>query len=274
MTDKPKVESGSGPRAIMRVLRLFEVLSGAPDGLTLSDLSGRLNEPKSTLLNSLRALEADGFLNLDGLQYQLGPRAFRLATQITSGWSLRRVMRNHLRHLADRAQETALLSVLDTGLRRSVHIDTIEGQNRIRYVLNIGSGGPLYATAAGRVLLAFQPREYRDTYVEAVRMEPITSATTVDRDVLRAQLDEVRRKRFWVSRGEVNEDGGAIAAPVFGPDGKITCALSVALPLTRLAAREAELTAIVTDVAGRASGCLGDQRAETPGRGAPLELSE
>ena len=258
MAHKMKTEILSGPRGITRVLRVFEVLADAPDGLSLSDLSAHLGEPKSTLLNSLRALESHGFLNLDGLHYQLGPKAFRLATQITSGWSLLRVMRSHLRQLADRAQETALLSVLDTGLRRSVHIDTIESRNRIRYVLNIGSGGPLYATASGRVLLAFQPKEYQDAYVESVELKPFTAATTVDKEVLRAQLEQIRDTRVWASIGEINEEGGAIASPVFGPDGRVTSAMSVALPLIRLQARKEELVGIVTDVATRASGQVPD----------------
>lgn len=252
--DKAEPETTTGPRAIARVLRLFETLADQPEGLSLSDLAARLGEPKSTLLNSLRALEFDGFLNLDGTLYQLGPKAFRLATQITSGWSLMRVMRSHLRELADRAEETALLSVLDRSLQRFVHIDGIESKHRIRYVLSIGSGGPLYATASGRVLLAFQTQDYQDAYIESVAMTPLTPATTVDKRILRDQLEQIRRERFWVSMGEVNAEGGAIAAPVFGAKGNITAALSIALPLTRLQARKEELAFIVADVAAHASG--------------------
>ncbi|MBV1688948.1 IclR family transcriptional regulator [Novosphingobium sp. G106] len=236
------------------MLRLFEVLSGEPDGLTLSEIGQQLNEAKSTVHNTLRALEADGFLTLDGLSYQLGPKAFRLATHISSGWSLLRSMRSYLRELADRSQETAMLSVIDRTEHRFMHVDAIEGSQRIRYVYSLGSGGPLYATASGRVLLAFQPREYQEDYLEALDMRPFTPATTVDKDIFRQQLDEVRDTRLWVSLGEIYGDGGAIAAPVFGPNGDVIAALSVALPLSRLVARKQELMTIVGEVARRASG--------------------
>jgi DNA-binding IclR family transcriptional regulator len=255
MTGKVKVEGASaGPRAIVRALRLFEALATEPEGLPLSDLGARLKEPKSTLLNSLRALEAEGFLHANGLSYQLGPRAFRLATQITSGWSLLRAMRGHLRALADRAGETSLLGVLDPTSHRVVYIDAIESVRRIRYALGAGSSGPLYATASGRVLLAFQPQAYQDAYIDELVFEPLTAVTNLDKDVLRQQLIEVRRARLWVSAGEIYADGGAIAAPVFGPAGGVIAALSIAMPLTRLEARREELTAIVADVAAQASG--------------------
>lgn len=249
-----KPEASAGPRAIVRVLRVFEILSSEPAGLTLSELGQQLNEAKSTLHNTLRALEADGFLSLDGLSYQLGPKAFRLANQISSGWSLLRSMRSYLRELADRSQETALLSVIDRTENRFMHVDAIEGSQRIRYVYSLGSGGPLYATASGRVLLAFQSREFQENYINAVEMRRFTPATTVDKDIFRHQLDDVRQSRMWVSLGEIHADGGAIAAPVFGPDGDVIAALSIALPLSRLVTNSQEFASIVTDVARRASG--------------------
>jgi DNA-binding IclR family transcriptional regulator len=251
---KPKTENGAGPRAIARVLRLFEALADEPRGRSLSDLGGRLKEPKSTLLNSLRALESDGFLSFDDTLYRLGPKAFRLASQITNGWSLVRAMRGPLRELADRSEETALLSILEPGQKHFVHIDAIEARQRIRYVPSVGAGGPLYATASGRVLLAFQPPDDQDAYIAGVSLTAFTAATTVDEQLLRAQLEEVRRDRVWVSVGEIHVDGGAIAAPVFGPDGTLVAAISIALPLSRLLARRQELTYIVADVAAHASG--------------------
>lgn len=254
MTDSAKAETGLGPRAIRRVLRLFEILAAVPEGLSLSDLSARLNEPKSTLLNSLRPLEADGFLNTEGTLYRLGPRAFRLGSQISSGWALMRLMRGYLLELANRAHETALLSVLDPTLHRSVHIDVIESAHRVRYVIAIGSGGPLYATASGRVLLAFQSQLYQEDYLSRVALKPVTPRTTTSIEELRRQLEQVRHERIWVSRGEVHAEGGAIAAPVFGPRGDLVAAISVALPLSRLHLRETALREMVSDVAARASG--------------------
>jgi len=251
---KKNIDAADLPRAQSRVLGLFEVLAALPEGLSLSDLSARLHVPKSTLLNSLRPLENDGFLNTEGSLYRLGPRAFRLAAEISSNWSLPRLMRGYLREIAERTGETALLSILDEKGQRFVHIDAIEGSSRVRYVMTIGSGGPLYATASGRVLLAFQPEDYQDRYMSHIELKAFTAQTTTDKDILRAQLAEVRRTRCWLSIGEIEPDGGAIVSPIFGPRGDIVAAMGVALPLTRMRGREQFLKDIVTSVAAHASG--------------------
>jgi DNA-binding IclR family transcriptional regulator len=250
---------------MVRVLRLFEVLAALPEGLSLSDISARLGAPKSTLLNSLRPLVSDGFLHTEGTLYRLGPRAFRLAAEISSSWSLSQLMRGYLRELAEQADETALLSILDEKARRFVHIDAIESRNRVRYVMTIGSGGSLYAAASGRALLAFQPQDYQDDYIANVELIPFTAQTTVDRDMLRAQLAEVRRTRCWVSVGEIDPDGGAIASPIFGPKGDVVAAIGVALPLTRMRGREQFLRDIVISVAAHASGEARSENEGTPG---------
>ena len=153
----PVEREGGGPKAMSRVLRLLDCLAHAPEGLSLADLSAALSAPKSTLLNSLKPLAAEGFLVAEGNLYRLGPRAFRLAADISSAWSLPRMLRGFLQSVSDRTRESAALAVLDHEMRRIVFIDTIESPQPVRYASRIGMSGPLHATAAGRVLLAFQP---------------------------------------------------------------------------------------------------------------------
>ena len=248
------LDNPAGPRAISRVLKLLEVLAANPEGLSLSDLSVRLGVPKSTLLNSLRPLETDAFLYTEGTLYRIGPRAFRLAAEISSSWSLPSLMRAYLRHLAHMADETALFSIIDERDRRFVHIDAIESRNRIRYTMSLGSGGPLYASASGRVLLAFQPQSYQDSYLAQVELVPFTEQTTVDESALRYTLKRVRDDGYCVSVGEVELEGAAIFAPVFGPRRTIVAAIGVALPVSRLSGREDLLIKAVRQIAAEASG--------------------
>ena len=247
-------DSPAGPRAISRVLKLLEVLAATPEGLSLSDLSVRLGVPKSTLLNSLRPLEKETFLYTEGTLYRLGPRAFRLAAEISSSWSLPSLMHGYLRQLAQIADETALLSIIDERARRFVHSDALESRNRVRYTMSLGSGGPLYASASGRVLLAFQPQNYQDTYLAQAELVPFTVKTMVDDGELRKTLERVRKEGYCVSVGEVELEGAAIFAPVFGPRRTIVAAIGVALPVSRLPGREDLLVRAVRQIAAEASG--------------------
>jgi DNA-binding IclR family transcriptional regulator len=246
-----------GPRAMGRVLALLELLARTPVGLPLADISVALGAPKSTLLNSLRPLVADDFLVVEGVLYRLGPRAFRLAATISSAYDLPRMVRGYLRDLAGKTQESVSLAVLDLQTHRFVYIDVIESPRPVRYAVRLGMSGPLYSTAAGRVLLAHQPQRYQDDYVSKARLTALTERTNTDRNVLRAQLVEVRQLGFWVSLGESVEDSAAIAAPIFGPDGAILAAISLGAPSERLLANRDALVAAVVTAAAHCSGQVG-----------------
>jgi DNA-binding IclR family transcriptional regulator len=251
---RPEKEEAGGPRAMSRVLRLMSVLAQAPEGLSLTDLAVALHTAKSTLLASLKPLAADDFLVTEGNLYRLGPRAFRLAAEIGSAWSLPRTIRGYLRTLADRSGESAGLAVLDADMRRSVYVDVIESQRPVRYALKIGMSGPLHSTAAGRVLLAYQSEAYQSGVLKSGKLAAITSRTTTDPQKLIQQLEQVRRDGYWVSIGESIEDSAAIAAPVFGPNGDILAALSIGAPSDRMQANLDMMREIILEVSAHASG--------------------
>jgi DNA-binding IclR family transcriptional regulator len=246
-------ESG-GPKAMSRVLRLLDCLAKAPEGLSLADLSAALGTPKSTLLNSLRPLAAEGFLVTEGVLYRLGPRAFRLAADISSAWSLTQIVRGYMRQVAEATRESVALAVLDVEMRRFVYIDSIESPQPVRYATRIGMSGALYATAAGRVLLAHQPMEYQEAYLKTAKLTPLTARTNTDPEVLRRQLAQAREQGYWMSSGESVQDSAAIAAPVFGPDGQIMAALSLGAPSDRLETHRSAYMRALRDAAARASG--------------------
>jgi DNA-binding IclR family transcriptional regulator len=256
---------GAGPKAMSRVLRLLDELARAPDGLSLADLSGVLETPKSTLINSLRPLVNDDYLIADGNLYRLGPRSFRLAATVASAWSLPRIAHGYLMNLAERTGESVALAVLDQEMWRLVYIDVIESVRPVRYAMRIGMSGPLYSTAAGRVLLAHQPLEFQEEYLVKARLQPLTSRTNTDRGVLRGQLDAVRREGCWISIGESVEDSAAMAAPLFGPDGQILAALTVGAPSDRLQANLDQFRATLKEVAAHASGRFADERPDQVG---------
>ena len=71
----------SGPRALARLLALFDALSLASNGMTLAELNVALESPKSSLLNLLRPLVAEGFLVHSAGTYNLWPLDLSLVGQ-------------------------------------------------------------------------------------------------------------------------------------------------------------------------------------------------
>src|SRR5439155_22068561 len=92
----------SGPRSLTRLLALFDRLSRTPNGMTLAELNVALETPKSSLLNLLRPLVAEGFLVHSAGAYNLGPSIFRLSASVLSASPMRKVIRPFLTELVER----------------------------------------------------------------------------------------------------------------------------------------------------------------------------
>jgi len=254
----------TGPRSLTRVLGLFDALASSKEGLSLAELNTALRSPKSSLLNLLRPLVADGYLNYENGRYRLGTSIFRLAGSIMSVWNFSSAYRPYLQELAQRSHESVYMGVLDRAHRTICYVDAIESPQPVRFSVPVGAVRPLYSTAAGRVLLAFVDSAWLEDYLRTTKLEAITPRTISTRSALRDELARVRETLVSVSLGELFPESAAISSPVFGADGKIVGAIAIGAPVSRLEPRVAELRPIITDVAARASGSRRPARAEEP----------
>ena len=77
-----------------------------------------------------------------------------------------------------------------------------EGTHSIRFAIVEGQRVPIYAGAAGKVLLAFGPPELRQEYLDSEKLIPLSPNTITDAKVLAAELKKARERGYAVSRGE------------------------------------------------------------------------
>lgn len=251
---KKSPATATGPRSLTRLLGLFDVLAREKDGMTLAELNQKLKSPKSSLLNLLRPLVVDGYLAYDSGRYRLGPSVFRLAANIMSVWNFSSTMRPYLDELAQRSEESVYIGVLDPAARVITYVDSIESLKAVRFSVPVGAARPLFSTAAGRVLLAYADPAWLEDYLRSLKFEAFTPHTIGSRKALREALEDIRRTRISVSLGETFPESGAIAAPIFGADGKNIAAIAIGAPVSRLEPRLAELRPMIADIAARASG--------------------
>jgi DNA-binding IclR family transcriptional regulator len=246
--------AASGPRAMSRVLRLFDLLAARRSGLTLSEASDALGVPKSTLLASLKALVADGFLIAEGGAYVLGPGAYRLAGTILASWSMPDMMRPYVRGLADETRESVGFGIVDWEIGQVIYTDGVNSTQPVQYAMRVGLRAPLHASAAGRVLLAYGPPARVAEYMKRTPFRKLTEATLTTAEELEAKLGEVRELGYCASFGELLKDTAAIAVPVFDPNDEITGALMVGAPLERMRGNYDSLLAAIRSYGRRASG--------------------
>ncbi|MGD9921212.1 MAG: IclR family transcriptional regulator [Lautropia sp.] len=239
-----------GPQSPNRVLRLLETLAKSGEGLPLVRICESLDFPKTTVLNQLRALEATGYVaNSDGI-YALGPLSYRLGLIIASSFRLTATLHPLLVTLASKCRETVMLGMLDEIRNEVSYVDIAQPEVPVRYFAEIGTYRPLYCTAIGRAILAFQDENFLNRYFRTTALATHTPNTETDVDRLRHLLQEVRRKEVACTAGEYDSTTGAVAAPIFDKSGRVAFSVNIAAPIERLVSRKEELTPLVHE-AGR-----------------------
>jgi DNA-binding IclR family transcriptional regulator len=233
MGETPEGGEGALARSSLRLVAAFEALAKTADGMTLAELSVAIGAPKSSLLGILRAMVSAGYVGHLHGRYQLGARSFRLAAEILAARSFPELVRPVLRELHARSRETVFLVTLDPAARRVTYAEGFDSPNPIRYTVPTGTTRPLYCSAGGLMLLAYQEPAWIEAYLDSVVLEPLTPRTVTDPARLRRRLDAIRREGFAVSMGETVPGAAGVAAPIFNSDGTVTAGLLVAAPEER-----------------------------------------
>lgn len=247
----------SSPRSLARVIGVFEAVARESEGMSLAELSAVLSSPKSSLLTLLRPLVSRGHLtHVDG-RYRIGPALFRLASDILAQRRFPQLVRPMMEELVARCGESVYLALIDRDARTVIYVDGVESPAPVRYAVPVGTSRPLYTTAAGKALLAFQDEAWRERYLASESLRPRTENTITDAETLRKTLAEIRRTGLSVSRAQENVYSSGLAAPIFRADGTVAAALLIGIPANRFDELAPELGPLVVEAAARVSSIMG-----------------
>jgi DNA-binding IclR family transcriptional regulator len=227
-----------GVQVIARAAEMLRRLAAEPHGLTLIELSARVDLPRSTAHRIVRALSQEGFVRAaPSGKLRIGPALVGLA--VSSRNDLRHEAGPYLERLSHELRETVDLAVLDAG--EVLFIDQYTSRRTLRIVAEIGARFPVYATANGKALLAAMSPE-EAAAVLPKRLVPFTENTITDREVLMRELDEARHTRISYDRQEHSIGITAVGTAVRDTVGAVA-AITVVVPAARFKDSEAEIRA-------------------------------
>ena len=152
---KIRKSSGTPVGVLTKVLSIFDLLDRSPGGLQLRSIAELTKLNKSTAWRFLAQLERAGYLVRDGAgAYLLGPRLVHLGSGSTYQSTISKVSQPILEELWQDSGETVNLGVLDG--REVLYLAVLESQHSFRLVSKPGMRRPLYCTALGKTILAWQ----------------------------------------------------------------------------------------------------------------------
>ncbi|MGI6037147.1 MAG: IclR family transcriptional regulator [Limnochordia bacterium] len=225
---KAKGEEGTNlVRSVDRAMQILTAFNQERTELSLTELVDLLGLSKSTLhrligtLTHWRCLE----LNPRSGKYRLGLRLHELGSLAILARGLLTEAEPYLKELVNIHGETASISVLDGG--ETVIVDKYESQAALRLTSQIGRRSPAYASASGKVLLAYQPPKIQEEIIAGIVWQPFTSRTITDPDLLKEQLVQVKARGYAIDDEEYQEELICIGAPVFDHSGSAVAALVI-----------------------------------------------
>ncbi len=212
-TGKPAVRQVA---AVERSLRVLDELASAESELGTNELARRTGVNASSVSRLLATLSARDYVEHveETGRYRLGLRLLQLGNVVLAGLDLRELARPHLEELVEETGETATLSV--PGELDAVTVDFVQSGLSVQSVARLGRPSVAHATAAGKVLLAFG-----DVPLPTGALQRFTPRTITDPRKLAAAVERIREQGWAEAAGERERDLNAIAAPVFGAEGRL-----------------------------------------------------
>lgn len=250
----------NSPQSVTRVVQILEALCASPGPMSLADISRLLCAPKSSIAALLRGLAETDFVAATEGVYRLGPSAFGLGSALLE--ARRRLqspdlVRAGMRRLAERSGETVLFAVRDAGGETMTYVDVIESRNSVRFAVSVGDRRPLYATAAGRMLLASASETELARYFHGLRPKKLTASTETNRSRIAEAIAAAREVGVAQTENEASDGVTGAAAAIREAAGAVIGALVVAAPSSRLQDRRTELARLVREEAAAISRNLG-----------------
>lgn len=236
-----------------RVLSLFTIEH--PEW-GLSEIARQLHSPRSTVYELLASLVEIGALSrtLQG-RYRLGLRMVSFSHLFLRTSLVNQCSTDTLKELSDQFNESAQIAILDD--LEIVIVNTIKSGVAANSNGAEGARYPAHCNAMGKILLAEQDWDAIKPILETRGLKPFSPNTITSIDRLHTELDDVRRRGWAESVGEMMPGIAAIAAGVRGENGQIAAAISISLPLQRYMDVRDEARNLLISACARTSACMG-----------------
>jgi DNA-binding IclR family transcriptional regulator len=216
---------------LYKVFSIIEAIVARQDkGVTYSEIVEALDLPKSTVHRILKDLTKLSYLNFnpETKRYFGSLRLAAIGAEVMSNFQLRDHLRPNLLELHRETDHTVNLGVLNGTM--GVFVDKIESKDfGIKLFSEIGKTFPLHCTGLGKALLAFSSDDTVAKFLEAP-LKAITEKTITEPEAFKRELTLIQKRGYALDKEEITRGIMCTAAPVFGINGELVCAISITFP--------------------------------------------
>jgi len=226
------VRGGEGTPAVIAAFEILDLLAGMSEPARMTEIVEGVALPKSSVFRLLRALESIKAVRRDDRdkRYYLGPKFDDYARISPTSRLVNRFL-DEAGPILRPLNETAQLGVL-TGADVTF-VACIDSTKPVRLVSFVGRTLPAHASATGKAILAFAPKQQLETVI-AAGLPALTERTITDPETLRAELEQIRQLGYATESEESTANLSCLAAPVLGSSAEVVGAVTLCIPRATL----------------------------------------
>ena len=182
-------------RSVERALSIVGVLAENRGSLSVGEVAAQMQLHPATVHRLLATLVRLGWVeqNSDTARYKPGVRLLGVGAAALHTHPLVQHSKESLRRLAEVSEYTAYLSV--PAGRRVVYLARTAGKRSMSLEFEAGASQPVFATADGKLLLAYLPESERELLLQALDLRRYTANTLAGKEQLLRELGVRRSPR-------------------------------------------------------------------------------
>jgi DNA-binding IclR family transcriptional regulator len=216
---------------LRKACEVLKTLSQANRGLTIAEIAGRHNIPRTTALRILSTLCMEGLLAKREGRYYAGMGLVHLGLHFLASMDIRAYSVPILMKLAVESGETAHLAVLSGD--KALIIEVCDSPHPIRVASRAGSLVDLHCSATGKIFIAHTLSDRIDELFGARPLPRRTANTITSLDGLRREVEKVRQQGHAFDDEEYHEGIRCVAAPVRDAQGTVVGAIGITAGIAR-----------------------------------------
>lgn len=222
-------------QVVVRSLEVLRILARSPKGMTLGEISDRLDLPVASAHRTAAVLERERFITRSATnrRYFLGPAVLELVQSDYSRESPLVTAHKAVAEASRLSGETVFLSEFSGD--KVVCLALSESRYPLRLYVRVGQTMPLHAAAAARTLLAWQQPETVQKLLSNSELTPFTPDTPSTINAVMDHLAAIRATGYDICESELDENVWAVSAPVRSSTGQVVASITLASPTQRMA---------------------------------------
>jgi DNA-binding IclR family transcriptional regulator len=223
--------SSPGASVASRLVALLGAFDEQHRSLTLTDLARRAGVPVPTAHRMVGELVEGAVLQrLDDRRYAIGRLVWTAGLLAPVQGRLRETAEPFLHDVYAATMATVHLAVRDDN--QVLYLHRMQGQSSVPIVSKVGSRLPMHTTGVGKVLLAHAPADVQNRVL--ANLSPATPYTITHPEMLKAQLERIRRDGEATTSEEMSLGACSLAVPVIrASDGEVVAAIGVVVASLR-----------------------------------------